>query len=164
MILELRDLFLGGKKSVSQQYELDLSKINFTGIYPFQRPIQVTTQIENQAGVIRLTADVVFDFFHPCDRCTKQVVKLCHYLFQHTLVTFLNDDLSDEYVLVENYQIDLDKLLREDILLRIPSKVLCDPSCKGLCPKCGKDLNEGECNCDFHSVDPRLEALRNLID
>ena len=59
---------------------------------------------------------------------------------------------------------DLDELIRTDILLELPTKFLCKEDCKGLCPTCGKNLNEGACNCQTHQIDPRLEVLKQLID
>ena len=87
-----------------------------------------------------------------------------HTGFQHVLVNALNDEENDTFLLVENESIELDDLLREDILLELPTKFLCKPDCKGLCPQCGKNLNEGKCGCSARQVDPRLEILKKLID
>ena len=76
----------------------------------------------------------------------------------------MNDEENDTLLLVENESIELDDLLREDILLELPTKFLCKPDCKGLCPGCGKNLNEGKCDCSARQVDPRLEVLKQLID
>jgi uncharacterized metal-binding protein YceD (DUF177 family) len=59
-------------------------------------------------------------------------------------------------------EIDLTPSVREQILLQIPSSPLCGEECKGLCPKCGKDLNEGECGCDRTVMDPRWGALKGI--
>lgn len=57
---------------------------------------------------------------------------------------------------------DLDQLLSERVWLSIPMKPLCRENCKGLCPICGKDLNEGQCECRQERIDPRFEALKAL--
>jgi DUF177 domain-containing protein len=70
-------------------------------------------------------------------------------------------DLVDE----ETYagkEIDLKPAIREQILLQIPAPPLCAEDCKGLCPRCGKDLNEGECGCDRAVMDPRWAALKRI--
>ena len=59
--------------------------------------------------------------------------------------------------------LDLDELLRADILLSLPSKILCKEDCKGLCSVCGADRNKQECHCEEKSVDPRLEILGDLL-
>jgi uncharacterized protein len=57
---------------------------------------------------------------------------------------------------------DLARPLREQILLAVPPSPLCDEACKGLCPQCGKDLNQGDCGCERTSVDPRWAALKAI--
>lgn len=59
-------------------------------------------------------------------------------------------------------EIDLSPAIREQVLLQIPSSPLCREDCKGLCPKCGKDLNAGDCGCDRAVMDPRWAALKGI--
>ena len=58
--------------------------------------------------------------------------------------------------------IDLAPALREQILLAVPPSPVCDESCKGLCPACGKDLNAGDCGCEKTAIDPRWAALKSI--
>lgn len=58
--------------------------------------------------------------------------------------------------------LDLSALLWEEFSLALPIKPLCSPDCRGVCPVCGKNLNEGPCGCSSDEGDPRLAALRNL--
>ena len=58
----------------------------------------------------------------------------------------------------------LDELVEADLILSLPFKNLCREDCRGLCPICGKNLNEGLCGCRPQTADPRLEILRQLID
>ena len=80
-----------------------------------------------------------------------------------TLVTHLNDEKNDELLLVNELRFDLDPLITEDIFLDLPAKFLCKEDCKGMCYKCGKDLNTDSCSCK-KDVDPRLAALQQLLD
>jgi uncharacterized protein len=57
----------------------------------------------------------------------------------------------------------LDEIVTEDVFLNLPAKFLCSDDCKGMCFKCGKDLNSGSCSCE-KDIDPRLEALKQLLD
>lgn len=59
-------------------------------------------------------------------------------------------------------QIDLDPILREQVLLALPMHAVCREDCKGLCPQCGQNLNEQQCACDRKPIDPRLAALKNI--
>ena len=62
----------------------------------------------------------------------------------------------------EGEEIDLKPLFRDQIILAVPFAPLCGEDCQGLCPKCGADLNERQCGCDPHVVDPRLAALKDI--
>ncbi len=55
--------------------------------------------------------------------------------------------------------LDLTETLREAALLAVPQAKTCREECRGLCPRCGKDLNEGDCDCEDDEVDPRWEGL-----
>lgn len=164
MLLELKNVFLNEGEQLTLSEKLDLSSEDFYGIHPFSSPVEVKVFAKNQAGAIILQAEVAFDFSHPCDRCAEEFTKRYTYSFEHKLVTSLHDDSSEEYILVEDYQLDLDELLRTDILLELPTKFLCRPDCKGICPQCGINRNQHTCSCVMHQVDPRLEVLKQLID
>jgi len=60
--------------------------------------------------------------------------------------------------------LDLKDLLKEQILLTIPMKPLCSEGCRGICPRCGADMNIVSCTCEKKSLDPRLTVLRKLLD
>ena len=100
-----------------------------------------------------------------CDRCAEPIQKPMSLSLHKILVEDLQnrEDADDEYVLVQDSTLDLSDLLREELLLFFPTKMLCKPDCKGLCCKCGKNLNDGPCDCQ-KDVDPRLESLLQLLD
>lgn len=62
----------------------------------------------------------------------------------------------------EGEEVDLEPLLRDQIILAVPFAPLCSEDCKGLCPVCGIDLNTGTCTCERTPIDPRWSALKNL--
>ena len=163
MLLQLKNLFLEDGGKIDLHYEMDLSQTEISGVRPFVSPVSVKAQAENRAGAVHLNADVAFVFCAPCDRCAADTQRDYHFSFHHILVNALNDEENDSFLLVENEALELDDLLREDILLELPAKYLCKPNCKGLCPQCGKNLNEGKCGCSDHQIDPRLEVLRELM-
>ena len=83
---------------------------------------------------------------------------------ERILVSSLNNEENDEYLLLDNYQLPLDELVEEELILNLPSKNLCRKDCRGLCPKCGRNLNEGLCGCRSDTIDPRLEVLKQLMN
>lgn len=74
-------------------------------------------------------------------------------------------ELTKEELDVSFYQgdeINIGGLIKEQIILAVPMKPLCKSDCRGLCLKCGENLNEISCDCSFEEVDPRLEPLKKL--
>lgn len=71
------------------------------------------------------------------------------------------DELDVTYL--EEGQINTDQLLRENLLLSLPLQPLCREDCRGLCPRCGANLNHGPCGCAPPAADPRLDALRKIL-
>ena len=70
---------------------------------------------------------------------------------------------SDEIVLLEDGAVDVGELARTAFILEMDAKTLCSEDCKGLCPGCGVDLNQGSCTCK-KEVDPRLAVLARLLE
>lgn len=163
MIIELESIFNTEGMKVPFEYELLLSSIDVAGYSPVTEPVRVSGLVENKAGIVNLTASVGLTYGAPCDRCAKDVERQFNYNFEHTLVVALESGENDAFLEVPNMRLDLDALVEEDVNLALPSKYLCDDDCKGLCPQCGQNLNESQCNCKA-PIDPRFEALLQLLD
>ncbi len=74
-------------------------------------------------------------------------------------------DEDDDATLIDDKNcIDLSEVVRQQLLLALPNHPLCRDDCKGLCPTCGQNFNEGTCNCQDDTIDPRWEALKTLRD
>ena len=164
MVLDLKEVFErdGAAKTVS--YELAISDIELDGGHPFSSPVQVTATASNKTDIVRLNINADFEYDRPCDRCMKPLVTDMNYSFEHRLIASLCGDDDGDYIETPDYSLELDELVISDILLELPLKFLCSDDCKGLCPKCGTDLNTSRCSCDNRVIDPRLEALRQLLD
>ncbi len=163
MILDLEPIFNNEGMVREFSFELDLSAQELSGAKPFTSPVKVSGSAGNYTGIVELRAKADFVLEMDCDRCAKEIKVPLEMDFFHTLVTHLNDETNDELLLVNELRFDLDPLITEDIFLDLPAKFLCDEECKGVCPKCGKDLNTGSCGCE-KEIDPRLAALRQLLD
>jgi uncharacterized protein len=101
-----------------------------------------------------------------CDRCAKEFHSVIKSNYRMIYLFRANYDGSEKedivYLQPDNDKIDLDKDIRDYAILGVPMKKLCSDDCKGLCPKCGKNLNEGSCNCSEEIIDPRWEPLEKL--
>ncbi len=164
MLLQLKDVFLNDGHRLDVDYSLPMNDFEINGDYPFKSPVRVKASAVNRAGLVELKVNAVFDYTTRCDRCFDEVVKHLEFTFAHGLAVELIDDENDEYIETPDYTLELDEVVISDIILNLPSKILCREDCKGLCPKCGKNLNYGDCECYKKQVDSRLEILKQLID
>ncbi len=164
MLLQLKDVFLSEGTRQRFDYSLPMSDFEYNGDYPFKSPVEISAEASNRAGLVELKIKAVFDYTTRCDRCFEDLTKHMEQIFVHGLATSLIDDENDDYIETPDYTLELDEVVISDILLNLPSKMLCREDCRGLCPKCGKNLNNGDCGCDTQQVDSRLEILKQLID
>ena len=143
---------------------LDLSDLEFGTCCPAKEPIVAKGSVRNSAGVLLMHADVETTLHGVCDRCTKPFVRKVEFPLDAVLVTELeSEDDADEWTfLLENDCADLTDIIRTAFVLNMDTQLLCSDDCKGLCCRCGKDLNEGPCECQ-PEVDPRLAVLQQLL-
>ena len=163
MLLQLRPLFMGELSTLPVDAALDFSAETLGNAKPFLTPVRVQGTVTASADVVVLRAEISFIYHGQCDRCLRNYKKRYTLPIEHILVDTLSDDENDDFVLLQQYQLPLDDLVMSDMLLELPYKSLCREDCRGLCPFCGKDLNEGACDCKPETGDPRLEVLRQLI-
>ncbi len=163
MYIALESLFGGGVAKLPVDCEFDFSKEELNGVFPFTTPVSVKGEIKNVVGVVTIDAKINFTLDVFCDRCAEASKLDFEIPMLHGLVSSLNEDDNDDFILVEDMKLDLLQLTSEDIFLTLPSKFLCKEDCKGVCTKCGANLNNDSCNCK-KDIDPRLEALLGLLE
>lgn len=147
MILRLRNIFECPGRKEDIEYDIPAQALDYLADKTFKTPINVSGAVENRAGIVFLKAKCGFTMQHECDRCLTEFEREYDIDIEHTLVLRSYTD-DDELVVCEDAKLDLDALVIDDILLSLPTKILCREDCKGLCLTCGKNLNEGECGCD----------------
>ena len=129
-------------------------------------------------GTVRMVGVEVFVNGHvrtraavDCDRCLTQVELPVDADFELEYVTGPTYESSEAAELTEQEMavsvfdgkaIDVDEIVKEQVLLAVPTRALCRPDCKGICPECGIDKNTGDCACETKEIDPRWAALKNL--
>ena len=121
--------------------------------------------VRNTAGVLVMKGLITTTIHGVCDRCASDFDSQLSFPIDVVLVTELsNEDNEDEGVFpLEGDAADLEEIVRTVFVLNMDSKLLCKPDCKGLCCRCGKNLNEGPCNCQ-KEIDPRFAALKQLLE
>ena len=161
--INLEPIFNEIGSSLQINHTLDLSDIEISNVNPLKEPCIIKGSIKNETDIVSLSAEVSVLYSGNCDRCAREVTKEFTIPMEHTFVTELNDNQNDEFILVPTMRFDLEGLATEDVLLYLPTKFLCDDDCKGICPQCGKNLNDGPCGCK-KEIDPRLAALQSLLE
>lgn len=133
-------------------------------------PVKVAGQIRRKSGELEICGELHTKVASPCARCLKEVELPIDVQFAERFVAGVSwrneehhelskDDLDLGLV---DEAIELNDLVKEEILLALPSHLLCNESCKGICPTCGVDRNSSDCKCESRQVDARWEKLKDL--
>ncbi len=118
----------------------------------------------NMSGYIELSARLSAKYETACSRCLKLLERELVLDLKYPIAESLENMDNDEYLIPENGLIDLGELVRENIILNLPISHICSDDCKGLCTKCGADLNLGDCGCVRVEKDPRWSVLEHFFD
>jgi uncharacterized protein len=163
MRLDLRDIIYTPDARKTFSLQVDLSDLEFYGRRPITRPVLAEGSVTNHAGALVLegTARSVLDLV--CDRCGKAFSREKVVALDSLVAQELEDEENDDILLLDGTQLDLDETVTAAFVLAMDTKNLCSDDCKGLCAKCGANLNEGPCRCK-PEVDPRLAVLAQLLD
>jgi len=169
MRIELENLEVG-KGSFAHTYqpdELDLMDDRLR----LEQPASVTGRIRTSGSEVRVSGKIDARVEVECDRCLKALEVPVSAKFALEYITGQQyesthvAELSTEEMAVSVFDgeaIDVDEIVREQILLAVPDRALCNDYCKGICSNCGTDLNSGNCNCESSEIDPRWEALKKF--
>lgn len=135
-------------------------------------PVQALIRIDKKNSEIFLKGTLSVTLQQQCSRCLKIFDTEMKIDIDTLYRPSKEIDVEEHYELksdeletafYKNDEIDIDDLLKEQILLNLPMKPLCSEQCKGLCPKCGTDLNITQCKCEVSEVDERLAVLKQLL-
>lgn len=164
MNLELSKVIKGLQNQADFEYDLELEKSFLESIECINASvIKLDGNVKKIGRRYELTLSYSGDLVFECHRCLKNVNISLKNTVERVLVTSSETDEDEEFILIADGVLELSPVVEEDITLNLPLQILCNEDCAGLCPQCGKDLNNGMCECDETKIDPRLEALKNLF-
>ena len=165
MLLGLSEIMDCPGASVPFTASVDLHDLRFGTSFPVSEPVTASGTVRNTAGVLVMKGVISTTLHGVCDRCASDFDEAVDLPIDVVLVTELaNEENEDEWVFpLEGDSADLEDIVRTVFVLNMDSKLLCKPDCQGLCCRCGKNLNEGKCDCQ-KELDPRFAALRQLLD
>lgn len=130
----------------------------------FPDGLYVNGKITNNTKSLHFTAEVTGKLQAHCARCRKPVCEDVGFSVSEILVRDDDADAGEDDIIVfSGHEIDIGDIVIDNFFLNASGKYLCKEDCRGLCPKCGRDLNIGECNCTDDEIDPRWAALAEII-
>ena len=164
MKLDLKRIAVTDGETIPFSYDADLTKEEMNGEYPFRTPVHIEGDVRNHLGVLNLHATVRALYQTQCARCLAPVNVDLNVPCDMILSAEVQDDERDDIYQLEGDSVELDDIVIPALLLEVHMTSLCKPDCKGLCPTCGKNRNEGPCGCDGRQIDSRLAVLQKLLD
>jgi uncharacterized protein len=172
VIIRLEDITGEAKDLAFAEPEQEINRILGQGPireYHLEGPVDVTVSFYRAGMELFFTGSLKAQTGAICARCAEEFDATADRPFRFVLspkaVGYGDDTLRAEdleFSLYEGDHVDLSPLIREQVILALPTRPLCQEDCRGLCPHCRPNLNRTECGRVAETFDPRLEALRSL--
>jgi len=158
MFIELESIFnnIGSSRDVNYSFTIEDEEL-------IDSDVKVSGSVVNRAGIVTFFGKASFVLCAVCDRCAEPFRREMTFDFDHILVNRIENEDNEDFILLEDMRLEVDSLIREDIILSLPTRFLCREDCKGLCHICGTNLNYKQCGCKA-PVDARLAVLMQLLD
>jgi uncharacterized protein len=166
--IDVTELRRGIGREATYEFREAVQPVEMAGETVTFEPAQVTARLVNAGDSIGGYFEVSSGAHMLCSRCLKPVLVPIDMefmvVYQQAPATPGKDDgLEHEVVLYTENRIDVSDDVRQHLVLELPMKPVCGPSCKGLCPRCGRDLNEGDCDCPKTDENPGMSVLKDLL-
>lgn len=169
MLINLSEIMSIPGNNVRKDMPLGLDTFSFRGAeYIFAHKEPVTLSIVNMGNrKVSIEASTKLALSIPCSRCLEEVIApLDIHMFKEVDFRSTEEERIkdlDELNYISGYNLDVDLLVYDEILIGFPLKVLCKENCNGICNVCGTNLNEGTCDCESTGTDPRMSVIRDIF-
>ena len=151
MLLDLSKLLLQDGKALETSVELEMNELVFRmGKFSIARksPLQVAVTNTGDRVLAPVEYPMVLDFERTVDMKLSEEER---------------EEQLEETNFMEGEQLNPEVLVRNELLINWPIRVLCKDDCKGICSRCAANLNVTACNCDTEQADPRMAAIRDIF-
>ena len=152
-----------------------LAEMVASGEWEFSAPVRTALRVQRIGDMVEIDGDIETSVRLPCSRCLQpfetHLKSRFALTYQHRATNGIADTEPQEVELstrdmgiayFQGEKIDLKYPIQEQVVMEYPLRGLCKPDCKGLCPRCGADLNEDLCDCDHRSPPGKFAVLKNL--
>ena len=162
MRLDLRELIVNPERRLPFHLELETDNLDFPSVREYLHPPVADGVVSNEAGILHMRGSIMADMLCVCDRCGQEFESTKETAVDAVLVEEESED-NPELFVFEWTEIDAQEVLSTCFILDMETKFLCREDCKGLCARCGRNLNLGPCGCG-KEIDPRFAVLEQLLD
>ena len=162
MQLDLRELILNPAVHLPFRLTLEEDRLDFPAVKEYLSPPVAEGVITNEAGILHLRGRITAEMLCICDLCGQEFESTKETAVDVVLVEGEENDNPDVFPL-QGTEVDAQDVLSTCLILDMETKFLCREDCKGLCARCGKNLNLGPCGCG-KEIDPRFAVLEQLLD
>ncbi len=165
MLINLSKLLSGDQERLTEQVTVEMKTFSCQmGAFPVTEaktfPLTIK-KVETDKYLIQGETEITLEM--PCDRCLEPVaVKIPLEIIREYNSKVKDEDSDEDFVI--GYNLDTEQLLYCEILVNWPMKTLCNEDCKGICKKCGANLNHSSCTCDTVELDPRMAKIRDIFN
>ena len=163
--LDLAKLLSGEVREISFDVDMALADLSYQENGITVSSLGFSGRVLDHSGFPRLTGTVSAKLSAPCARCLAPVEESFSASVDSPVSgsNALASESEEEVIVAQGQKIDLAEIAETVVLTGLPLRLLCREDCQGLCPKCGKDLNTGDCNCEKREIDPRLAGLADFF-
>ena len=162
MLLDLRELIANPVVRKPFRLELEEDRLDFPAVKAYLDPPLAEGVITNEAGILHLRGTITADMLCVCDRCGQEFESTKETAVDVVLVEGEDEDNPGVFPL-QGTEVDTQDVLTTCFILDMETRFLCREDCKGLCARCGRNLNLGPCGCG-KEIDPRFAVLEQLLD
>ena len=169
MFINLSDVFLFDGRTLEVTCPIEMTEVQngYESFSIIEKSDVTFAGAHKSKGRARITGDAYVVVDMACDRCLKPVPVRIDLSFERDVYSpevDAGEDTEDNLDIMEGYQLNVESLIFNEILMNWPMKVLCKADCKGICKMCGKNLNLGECGCDTFVPDPRMAVIKDIFN
>lgn len=169
MRLDLTDVCTCENREVTKAVTIEAASFDSKlGVFPIiaKKPFDLH-MVNRENKQLLITGETDVEIAIPCDRCLEDVPTRFHLKFDEVVPLEGADGTAEETEetdYMEGVQLDVDRLVYHEILVNWPMKVLCQEDCRGICKKCGTNLNRQDCGCSKTELDPRMAAIQDIFN
>lgn len=163
MKIDISDILKTDGASLHVEFDENFEDIRQYGDIVLNAPVSMKATLTNSGGILKLDGRLKTHFTGKCSKCLKNVENDLDLKISETIVNGKTSDDIEAYT-YEGKLVDLDRIIKDNIILSLPMKLLCQQNCKGICPVCGCDRNVKSCDCSQEDINPQMEALKKFFD